>query len=171
MADQYAKVALTEKIYVWTNGGKNWATSDECVISSHGGQSMINRQFRVGAKQEVVFYCPHGNTLALNVDRLVTDPGVNALEVVAANKSCPDYSLSKFQEEAAGETYATLEKKAFGKMDIITVRNRKLYTPPMLSEVIDMLNKAGFVYSKIHCCFCRSPSLPWKTETGDTMIR
>src|ERR1700683_2821311 len=86
MADQYAKVAVGEKLYVWTKNGQDLATNDECVISSHGGQSMINSGFVVGTNQEVVFYCPHGNTLACDVGRLVRGPAVSPNEVFGQSK-------------------------------------------------------------------------------------
>jgi hypothetical protein len=55
--------------------------------------------------------------------------------------------------------------------DIVTIRNRGGRMDPMLSEVIAMLHGAGFTYSTIHCSFCRSSMLPWKTSPAYTPAR
>jgi hypothetical protein len=40
-------------------------------------------------------------------------------------------------------------------MDIITVRNRRIYKNPLLSTVLKELAKEGYCYEEVHCCFCR----------------
>jgi hypothetical protein len=51
--------------------------------------------------------------------------------------------------------------------DIITIRNRRMRSDPMLSEVISDLAEGARVYQELHCAFCRGPSLCWKSALGD----
>jgi hypothetical protein len=195
------------QLYVWsqTPGGMSPNTT-ECVISAHGGASIINSTFVSGVN--LIFYCPHGSTLIdagilpdILLGTIVSQPPV-------APGQCQDYTLSKYQgrhsdgyetydmvqamdertvkDAGAFETQAEqwiktgltqedvqtfekgfnlLEKVGdFRWKDIVTIRNRGGRLDPMLSEVIAMLQGAGFTYSTIHCSFCRSSMLPWKAS-------
>jgi hypothetical protein len=55
-------------------------------------------------------------------------------------------------------------------MDVVTIRHRKIGTPPTLLGLIKQLHAAGFHYRQIHCAFCRvindkSPTWPITQNT------
>jgi hypothetical protein len=102
--------AVGNKLYVWSNReGRPSADTTECLISAHGGQSIINSRFDVRAVK-LVFYCPHGFSLS--------DPGLDAVVsgTIKVNQTvesgqCQDYELSKYQgadNNNAGETYTKI---------------------------------------------------------------
>ncbi|MDF1505169.1 putative adhesin [Roseisolibacter sp. H3M3-2] len=41
------------------------------------------------------------------------------------------------------------------KMDVITIRDRKFYASPKLSDVLKILDKHKYRYTTLHCSFCR----------------
>lgn len=208
--------AVGEQIYAWTRAkGQPSPGTTECVITAHGGQSIINSTFDVKGC-EIVFYCPHGYSL--------TDPGLDPLlegsvvsvEALGSGR-CQDYVLSKFQgrHSEANETYrkignadtrideqiASVKERIDGlnvavvrpttnqkllpalleildakmdqlaklnrKLDIISLRHRRLKPDMMLSEVIAALGAAKYGYTRFHCSFCRSPQLNVMANKGD----
>jgi hypothetical protein len=54
------------------------------------------------------------------------------------------------------QTLADLSRLG-GERDVVTIRDRRFYSSPRLSEVIKELRKFGYYYNVIHCVFCRCP--------------
>lgn len=122
---QLCQNELGSKLYIWTKtAGAASPGVKECVISAHGGQTIINSRFEVKGVT-LRFYCPHGYAL--------TDPGLEAV-ITQSVRHCQevkdgkvqDYVLSKYQgkHNKAGETYQkigglaeTLEKGSSDLMD------------------------------------------------------
>jgi hypothetical protein len=94
--------AVGEKINVWSKcqGGPSSEANGRCIISSHGGQSIINSTFPVkGVK--LVFYGPHGYSIAAgNMVDILREKKARVEVVNAGN--CQDYYLSKFQNSGSG---------------------------------------------------------------------
>lgn len=206
--------AVGERIYAWTRAaGQPSPGTKDCVISAHGGQSIINSTFAPNG-DTLVFYCAHGCSLVKDLD-VFLEGTVDPVEEIS-NGQCQDYILAKYQgrhNPSNAETYAeiadydehieaSIEKTKsellqaaltvthpnrtkyisppgfFGRqdetkflyageqldrmkrrMDIITVRNRRLKRRELtLSKIIEELHKAGYAYAKFHCLFCRGPN-------------
>ena len=65
----------------------------------------------------------------------------------------------KFQEDYF-DTLANNLEEQLGRIrdpihDVITIRDRAMFSSPTLFEVIGLLEKAGFHYGDVHCGFCR----------------
>ena len=107
----FVKVPVGEDIYVWTRGGVKPNVNKACVISAHGGQSIINSTFDIDRGTKFVFYGPHGYTL---LDPSLFDVlcgKVKSYQTVSVG-DCQDYTLSKYQGEKHGsgrEKYSDIE--------------------------------------------------------------
>jgi hypothetical protein len=189
----FKKVPVGDKMYVWTQGGISPNRNSACIISAHGGQSIINSTLGKAARfdQRFVFYCPHNYTLIDPSLMNILYGDVRPYETVTGG-ACQDYGLSKYQGakhgsgrekysdiEVAGTTDEELLKMGFKPeqlaartriartdFDIVTIRYRRFKSDPMLSDVVKTLNTNGWIYRTFHCSFCRGPSLPWKKELG-----
>lgn len=187
----FAKVPVGDDIYVWTRGGVKKNVNTACVISAHGGQSIINSTFNIERNTNFVFFGPHGYTLLDPSLMDVLCAKVKPYQTVSMGQ-CQDYTLSKFQGAKHGgnnEKYSDIEAagasddelKVFGftqqqldsrpdkpraDLDVVTIRYRRFRTDPTLSGVVKALKKHGWTYTTFYCSFCRGPSLPWKKETG-----
>jgi hypothetical protein len=148
--------------------------TNKLLISSHGAIAIINGKSRVNRRSDINlhFYVPHG--VALNDPGLskIINGSVLPLEMLTPGQ-CPDYSLSKYQEDG-GETYDDIEKAIraaeYGKetgfqkrtsiwpADILTIRNRRKIGRLLgvsLSNVLEDLKISGRNYTNIYCSFCR----------------
>jgi hypothetical protein len=192
--------AVGERIYVWSRrqGKPSPEAQGRCVISSHGGQSIINSKFPV-EDVKLVFYGPHGSKIAIHDTDILCETK-ERVEVVSAG-DCQDYYLSKYQGSGSGGAVSYEDIQGLGDefdrqakgadrwlisaigggngdemwraalnagqysdtwKDIVTIRNRRLKFPILLSQVITELRAAGYRYTEFHCRFCRTPVLPWK---------
>jgi hypothetical protein len=168
MADTHERIEVGKYIYVWRKEGS--PASASCLISAHGGTTLINRmkplkRRRSGMDPDLHFYTPHGHS--------VNDVGMSAFKnktetEVLKPAACPEYMLSKYTNTGysgnlhnkAGENYFTVAYTAKAvDYDIVTIRNRYDISAHFLgiglSEVLDELEAAGFNYTDIYCAFCR----------------
>ena len=167
-----------KQLYVWTadKGGKS---QNAAMISAHGVQALIGGMDRVPKNIRLLFYSPHGQNLA---DNGLLSALSGALKPVPASGQGQDYTLEKYQNSArtrhnqgtedygaiagmpelfagfVSDPRASAEQIAMFsklKMDIITIRNRRMMASPRLSTVLLELHAKGFSYTEIHCNFCR----------------
>jgi len=116
------KVAVMDQFYIWTKGGVSKPTSKKCIISAHGGQSVINSKFSVPSNTKFIFYSPHNYTL--------TDPSLEKIlqgactpqDPVTGGK-CQDYNLSKYQGRHGkdAESYAQIAKLGDATVELETL--------------------------------------------------
>ena len=184
----YVKVPVEDRFYVWVKDGKKKNKNKKCIISAHGGQSIINSTFKVKQNQKFVFYAPHGYTLKDPSIVPILTGRAKSNQTISSGK-CPDYQLSKYQGSHSDnfETYQSIEQASWSKqqwvefgiephlvgdvvtsphMDVVTIRNRHGRTEPSLHELVAVLKDYGWGYEEYHCSFCRGPRLPWKKEKG-----
>lgn len=88
---------VSDRLIIW----RGTAHAEKCVISAHGVQRLGSRTFDIPVGTKVVFYGPDGASL--------TDPGMTAISgnkikpYATAERTCPDYSLSKYQGRHGSE--------------------------------------------------------------------
>jgi len=184
----FVKNEVGNHCYVWTLGGGKGNRQSAAVLSAHGGQTILNSKCPKSLRGwvDLAFYCPHGYTLLDPSLLAVIEGRVKPNEVVPCG-IYQDYSLSKYQTAkhgAADETYDAIA--AVGKtsdewanegfrfdvgkgpeapkLDIITIRYRRLKTDPTLFDILATMKDNGWTYDTIHCSFCRGPAL--KSEKG-----
>src|SRR5438874_1473571 len=126
--------------------------------------------------QEFVFYGPHNWTLKDPGLLRILYGEVHPLETVK-DGNVQDYSLSKFQGAKHGSNQESYDNLAFAgvtedellgmkwkpdqiaamkklrALDIVTIRNRRFSTDPMLSWVGKELKKHGWTYKTFHGSF------------------
>ncbi|MFC7395811.1 putative adhesin [Chelatococcus sp. GCM10030263] len=66
-----------------------------------------------------------------------------------------------FRSQSDDKLSALMDKWGIWPMDVITVRKRLPLPVVSLSELIKILDKLGYRYSRFHCDFCRSPIWRW----------
>lgn len=179
----FQKRPAGNKLWVWSEGGAVPAEyTRDCVITCHGAQVDGYKTFLVPARTSLNYVGPEGYMLKSDIFPMVRGK-VAPYEIIAGGKESRDYSLSKFQgakHGGKGETYGYISNdmhpEAMGAqmksagwsddqiakatmdkivMDVVTVRNRKMYSDPTLSEAIKALETAGYKYKTIWCSFCR----------------
>ena len=184
----YSKHDVDGRYYVWTIGGK---VNKSAVISAHGAQTWVNSKFKIPDNVKLHFYQPNGYLLQdPGLINVIYDE-VKPLETVSGGKS-QDYSLSKYQGAKHGsdrESYQNIPsfgitkqelldlgfkeadinnmKKARDDIDIISVRNRRFKTDPVLSDLIKSVHNAGYKYTDFYCSFCRGPAFSKEKGSWD----
>jgi hypothetical protein len=92
---------------------------------------------------------------------------INTAAVMLTNIQNSINHLNGFQRPDTKDIdqYRTMAEKTLSrrsrKMDVVTIRNRRLRFDLNLSDVIQILHQHGYNYTNIHCSFCRSPTLPF----------
>ena len=141
------------QLYVWsqTPGGMSPNTT-ECVISAHGGASIINSTFVSGV--ELIFYCPHGSTLMdegilpdILLGTIVSQPPV-------VPGQCQDYSLSKYQGRHSGgtETYEmvqTMDERTVKDAGAFKTQAEQLINTGLTQENVQTFEKGFNLLDKV----------------------
>ena len=147
---------------------RNSTGNAELIISSHGGRSLLGGRNllngfgkrKVPAGMSLVFYGPDRSVLTsgtVKFEFIDHNLAGQPHKVKAAGDSYVDYELTKLQGYHGNEdeTYDVVES-CLSSYDVLTVRHRGVTGGSvMLSEVLGTLVKDGYVYSKVHCLFCR----------------
>jgi hypothetical protein len=167
----YVSTEVGDVIFVWRKRfsainpfGKN----KSAIISAHGNDARINSKFPNERAYSLHYYGPHGHSLVDPGLEMFLNKTAKVTETVSSTNAQQDYVLSKYQNKhnKKGESYTkgflenTFNIEDDFEMDIITLRSAKKHNNGrrlilLLSDVIDILFKAGFEYEHFHCSFCR----------------
>lgn len=169
--DSVEKVEVGKYLYVWKKKGTSATTA---LITAHGGGTLINsarpmKRRGDGATPNLHFYTPHGHV----VDDLGLSSfsGRSPVETLTP-ATCPEYILTKYtnsdydsklppwrKHNDNRENYHTVTyTRDRVDYDIVTIRSRFDMKGQMgipLSEILEELRAAGYVYADINCAFCR----------------
>ncbi len=172
-----------KKFNLWTTEAGGTAR-DTCLISSHGGAALINGMANVNAGITLYFYVPHGYLLRQKHFTEAIEERQKPIEHMNA-RNAQDYLLAKAQystqkkydavpqdrRSPSVELYSHFEDFTYeeedtetplvkAKADLVTIRRRRFYKNPTLSEVLTTLWQAGYRYTKVYCLFCRGNQNP-----------
>lgn len=174
-----------KKFNVWTSVAGR-ASGNTCLISSHGGEALINGMANVNAAIRLHFYVPHNFMLR---EQHFENAILNRQQPIERNRNArlsQDYRLAKaqystqakfeavaqdrrprepelyrhFAEFAYGDDDDDVPPLAAARTDLVTIRRRTFSRNPKLSEVLTTLWQAGYQYTQVYCLFCRGNQNP-----------
>lgn len=142
---------------------------DDLIISSHGGRSLLGgrsiltgfHKKKVPAGVDLVFYGPDRSAIVagtIKFEFVEHNLQGSPRKIKKAGDEYVDYELTKLQGYHGNEdeTYDVVQE-CLSKYDVATIRYRPLKWGGIhLSSLMSQLIEDGFVYKRIHCCFCRS---------------
>jgi hypothetical protein len=174
-------VTLGSKIEIYT-GNNGLQNKQKLLIYAHGEQRWtlnVLSKFQPHAAMtgaHIHFYSRHGTVLhtAFNT---IANQTVGAYKVKQPFDWCSDYNLMKvlgyhadpftyfgainkaidnFTDAQRGTSKATLINHGVANMDVLVPRYKPFKKELTLKGCLDKLSALGYVYTEIHCLFCRS---------------